>query len=42
MLRKLLESNANIAEARWELSYGYRFAGMLNFLTRLDSDRTLS
>ena len=30
MLRKLLQSNANIAEARWELSYAYRFAGMLN------------
>jgi tetratricopeptide (TPR) repeat protein len=30
MLRKLLQSNANIAEARWELGYAYRFAGMLN------------
>jgi DNA-binding winged helix-turn-helix (wHTH) protein/TolB-like protein len=29
MLRKLLQSNPNIAEARWELSYAYRFAGML-------------
>jgi DNA-binding winged helix-turn-helix (wHTH) protein/TolB-like protein len=30
MLRKLLQSNPNIAEARWELGYAYRFAGMLN------------
>ena len=30
MLRKLLEANPNIAEARWELGYAYRFAGMLN------------
>ena len=30
MLRKLLETNPNIAEARWELGYAYRFAGMLN------------
>jgi DNA-binding winged helix-turn-helix (wHTH) protein/TolB-like protein/Tfp pilus assembly protein PilF len=30
MLRKLLEVNPNIAEARWELGYAYRFAGMLN------------
>jgi TolB-like protein len=30
MLRKLLQSNSNIAEARWELGYAYRFAGMLN------------
>ena len=30
MLRKLLQSKPNIAEARWELGYAYRFAGMLN------------
>lgn len=30
MLRKLLQSNTNNAEARWELGYAYRFAGMLN------------
>jgi DNA-binding winged helix-turn-helix (wHTH) protein/TolB-like protein len=30
MLRKLLRANPNIAEARWELGYAYRFAGMLN------------
>ncbi|HZM89037.1 MAG TPA: winged helix-turn-helix domain-containing protein [Blastocatellia bacterium] len=30
MLRKLLQSNANIAEARWELGYAYRFGGMLD------------
>lgn len=30
MLRKLLQENPNIAEARWELGYAYRFAGMLN------------
>ncbi len=30
ILRKLLETNPNIAEARWELGYAYRFAGMLN------------
>lgn len=30
MLRKLLDTNPNIAEARWELGYAYRFAGMLN------------
>lgn len=30
MLRKLLQANPNIAEARWELGYAYRFAGMLN------------
>jgi len=30
ILRKLLQSNANIAEARWELGYAYRFAGMLS------------
>ena len=30
MLRKLLDVNPNIAEARWELGYAYRFAGMLN------------
>jgi tetratricopeptide (TPR) repeat protein len=29
MLRQLLEANPNIAEARWELGYAYRFAGML-------------
>jgi DNA-binding winged helix-turn-helix (wHTH) protein/TolB-like protein len=29
LLRNLLESNANIAEAHWELGYAYRFAGML-------------
>jgi DNA-binding winged helix-turn-helix (wHTH) protein/TolB-like protein len=30
MLRKLLEANPNIGEARWELGYAYRFAGMLS------------
>ena len=30
MLRKLLDANPNIAEARWELGYAYRFAGMLS------------
>ena len=30
LLRKLLEANPNIAEARWELGYAYRFAGMLS------------
>jgi tetratricopeptide (TPR) repeat protein len=30
ILRKLLQANPNIAEARWELGYAYRFAGMLN------------
>jgi tetratricopeptide (TPR) repeat protein len=30
MLRKLLQSNPNVGEARWELGYAYRFAGMLN------------
>jgi DNA-binding winged helix-turn-helix (wHTH) protein/TolB-like protein/Flp pilus assembly protein TadD len=30
MLRKLLDDNPNIAEARWELGYAYRFAGMLS------------
>lgn len=30
MLRKLLEDNPNIAEARWELGYAYRFAGVLS------------
>lgn len=30
LLRKLLQANPNIAEARWELGYAYRFAGMLN------------
>ena len=29
LLRKLLQANPNIAEARWELGYAYRFAGML-------------
>jgi TolB-like protein/Flp pilus assembly protein TadD len=30
LLRKLLQANPNIAEARWELGYAYRFAGMLS------------
>ncbi len=30
LLRKLLQANPNIAEARWELGYAYRFGGMLN------------
>lgn len=30
ILRRLLQANPNIAEARWELGYAYRFAGMLN------------
>jgi DNA-binding winged helix-turn-helix (wHTH) protein/TolB-like protein len=30
LLRRLLEANPNIAEARWELGYAYRFAGMLS------------
>jgi len=30
LLRKLLEANSNIAEARWELGYAYRFAGMID------------
>jgi DNA-binding winged helix-turn-helix (wHTH) protein/TolB-like protein len=29
ILRKLLQANPNIAEARWELGYAFRFAGML-------------
>lgn len=30
LLRELLQSNPNLAEARWELGYSYRFAGMLS------------
>jgi tetratricopeptide (TPR) repeat protein len=30
LLRKLIEAHPNIAEARWELGYAYRFAGMLD------------
>jgi DNA-binding winged helix-turn-helix (wHTH) protein/TolB-like protein len=29
LLRKLVDANPNLAEARWELGYAYRFAGML-------------
>jgi DNA-binding winged helix-turn-helix (wHTH) protein/TolB-like protein/tetratricopeptide (TPR) repeat protein len=29
LLKKVLEANPNHAEARWELGYAYRFAGML-------------
>ncbi len=29
MLRRLVETSPNLAEARWELGYAYRFAGLL-------------
>jgi len=30
LLRSVLQANPNVAEARWELGYAYRFAGMLH------------
>ena len=30
LLREVLQINPNLAEARWQLSYAYRYAGLLN------------